>query len=176
MKKSSVLPTILGVAILGLALSNPQSAVSAAPTPIPGGANQLNGVSGGLSSALFNGKVRVRKMALRTSTATEYTPAAGQRALVFSFLVSNGTHSSRTGYFTASFTDADGVVIDGKAVTIYSAFYTLPPGAAGRGTIQFIIPAGYTPTKILLVDQGSPIGPVFRINLKASDVPSPAAT
>jgi len=68
------------------------------------------------------------------------------------------------------------VVIDGKALTVYSAFYSLQPGAAARGMIQFIIPAGYTPTKILLVDQGAPSGPAFRINLKATDVPSPAAT
>jgi hypothetical protein len=176
MKKNTTLAIILGAAIVGLTLSNPRSAVSAAPTPIPGGANQLNGVSGGLSSALFNGKVRIRKMALRTSTADEYAPEDGQRGLVFSWLVSNGTHSARAGNFSASLADADGVVIDGKTLSVYSAYYSLQPGAAARGMIQFIIPAGYAPTKLLLVDLGGPSGPAFRINLTATDVPSPAAT
>ncbi|MEO6913161.1 MAG: hypothetical protein ABI182_03965 [Candidatus Baltobacteraceae bacterium] len=129
-----------------------------------------------MTSILFNGKVRVRHMGLRTSTAAEYAPADGQRGLVFSYLVSNGTHSARTGYFGAAISDADGVTIDGKPVSVYSAFYSLQPGAAARGTIQFIVPAGYAPTKILLTDQGSPSGTAFRVNLKASDVPAPAAT
>ena len=56
----------------------PPALVNAAPTPVPGGANQLNGVSGGLSSALFNGKMRIRQMQLRPATAAEASPAAGQ--------------------------------------------------------------------------------------------------
>lgn len=175
MKKTIALAMLLGFATVGLVLANSQPDVSAAPTPIPGGANQLRGVSGGLSSTLFNGKIRIWKMALRASTAAEYTPANGQRGIVLSWLVSNGTSSERTGYFASSLADADGVVIDGKAVTIYSAFYTLQPGAAARQTMQFIVPADYTPTKILLVDQGSPAGPAFRVNLKTSDIPSPTA-
>jgi hypothetical protein len=175
MKRASVFAIILGLAVIGS--SSPQSAVAAGPTPIPGGANQVKGVSGGLTSKLFNGKVRIRQMALRPSTTAEYTPADGQHGLVFSWLVSNGTSSVRTGYFAASISDADGVVIEGKSLSVYSTFYSsLQPGAAARGTIQFVIPAGYKPTKILLTDQGSPSGPAFRIQLKASDVPSPAST
>jgi hypothetical protein len=176
MKKNISLGIILSVAILGLTQSNPQPVVAASPTPVPGGANQLNGVSGGLSSTLFNGKVRIRQMALRAATAVEYTPADGQRGLVFSWLVSNGTHSQRTGYFAASFSDADGVSIDGHGVSVYSTFYSLQPGAAARGTMLFVISASYTPAKILLIDQGTPSGPAFRIELNSSDVPSPAAT
>ncbi len=114
-------------------------------------------------------------MALRASTAAEYTPADGQRGIVLSWLVSNGTKSERTGYFAASLADADGVVVNGKPVTVYSAYYSLQPGAAARQTMQFVLPAAYSPTKILLVDQGGPAGPAFRIELKSSDIPSPAA-
>ncbi len=105
-------------------------------------------------------------MALRASTAAEFTPAAGERGIVLSWLVSNGTKSERTGYFAGSLADADGVVVNGKAVTVYSAFYSLQPGAAARETMQFVLPAAYSPTKILLVDQGGPAGPAFRIDLK----------
>jgi hypothetical protein len=39
------------------------TAAAGALTPIPGGANQMKGVSGGLSSTLFNGHVRIRQNA-----------------------------------------------------------------------------------------------------------------
>lgn len=171
MSRNTTSAFILAIAVGLVFVSAP--AAWAAPTPIPGGANQLNGVNGSLNSTLFNGKVRVKQMRLRASTATEYTPADGQRGLVFSYLVSNGTHVARTGYFAAAISDADGVTIDGKAVTVYSAFYSLQPGSAARQTIQFILPAGYTPTKILLTDQGSPSGPAFRVNLNAPDILAP---
>src|SRR5579872_5334728 len=173
MKNTIALAMLLGIATGGLVLSSSRPDASAAPTPIPGGANQLRGVSGSLSSTLFNGKIRIRKMALRASTPAEFTPATDQRGIVLSWLVSNGTSSERTGYFAASLADADGVVVDGKPVTVYSAYYSLQPGAAARQTMQFVLPAGYAPAKILLVDKGSPAGPAFRVNLKTSDVPSP---
>ena len=94
----------------------------------------MSGVSGPLSSTLFNGKVRIREMALRNATAAEYTPDGGNRGIIFSWLVSNGTSSARTGYFASSISDADGVVIDGKQASIYSTFYTLQPGSASLET------------------------------------------
>ncbi len=175
MKNTIALAMLFSFATIGLVLSSAQPGVSATPKPIPGGANQLSGVSGSLSSTLFNGKIRIRKMAIRPSTAAEFTPVTGQRAIVLSWLVSNGTKSERTGYFAGSLADADGVVVDGKPVTVYSAFYSLQPGAAARETMQFVLPADYSPTKVLLVDQGGPAGPAFRINLKTADIPSPSA-
>jgi hypothetical protein len=166
------------VIALGLAIAAPGAlqAVAATPTPVPGGANQLSGVSGGLGSTLFNGKVRIRHMALRPSTADEYTPSGGQHGLVLTYLVSNGTSKERAGTFSASISDADGVVVDGKPVSVYSAYYSLIPGAAAHGTIQFILPADFKPVKIVLTDQGGPAGPAFRILLQPTDVPAPAAT
>jgi len=168
MRHIYALVVAIGFAFVGL--------TAATPTPIPGGANQLSGVSGGLASALFNGKIRIRQMTLRPSTSAEFAPADGNTGLVFSWLASNGTHATRTGYFSASLSDADGVLIEGKALSVYGAFYSLQPGAAAHGSIQFIVPTGYKATKILLTDEGSPAGPVFRIQLQATDVPAPAAT
>jgi hypothetical protein len=174
MKRTIVLFAILGIAALTVSQSNPVAA--AAPTPIPGGANELSGVSGPLSATLFNGKIRIREMVLRNATATEYAPSGGQRGLIFSWLVANGTKVSRTGYFASAISDKDGVVVDGKAVSVYSTFYSLAPGAAARGTMQFVIPSDFVPTKILLTDQGTPAGPAFRVLLSPSDVPAPTAT
>ena len=145
---------------------------AAQPTPIPGGANQLKGVVGPLSATLFNGKVRVKKMALRNATAAEYTPSGGNRSIVLSFIVSNGTHKARNGQFSASISDADGVVVTSTRLSVYSAaYFGLQPGAAARELLEFIVPNDFKPTKILLVDDGEPTGPAFRIMLKDADIP-----
>ncbi len=143
--------------------------VNAAPTPIPGGANQLNGVSGGLSSTLFNGKMRIRQMQLRPATATEASPAAGQTAVTFVYLVSNGTTAARSGNFTASMVDSDGVAVNGHSTNVYSAYYSLQPGVPARGMIAFTLDGSFKPVKILLTDGN---GPAFRINLKPTDLPA----
>lgn len=143
----------------------------AAPTPVPGGAYQLKGVTGGLSSTLFNGTLRVRNMRLRPATANEASPGRGQTALTFTYLVSNGTSKSQHGNLGASIVDADGVSVNGRSMSVYSAYYALDPGAATRGTIEFTLDAGFMPVKIVLGGGG---GPVFRIDLKPSDVPGAA--
>lgn len=152
-----------------LSMSAP-ALVAAAPTPIPGGANQLKGVSGGLSSTLFNGKMRIRKMQLRAATAAEASPGAGQTAVTFVYLVSNGTSAARAGNFTASMVDSDGVAVNGHSTNVYSAYYSLQPGVPARGTIAFVLDSGFTPVKILLTDGN---GPAFRVNLKPTDLPAP---
>jgi len=161
------------VTMLCLALTTIHPAtVMAAPTPVPGGANQLAGVSGGLSSTLFNGKMRIRKMQLRPSTTAEVSPGAGSTALTFIFLVSNGTKSARSGTFTGSMVDADGVSVNSHPVSVYSAYYSLQPGMPARATMYFVLPSGFTPVKILLTDGN---GSAFRVNLKASDIPTAGA-
>jgi len=159
------------VATLAAFAALPPARAAAAPTPIPGGANQLSGVSGSLSSTLFNGKMRIRKMQLRPSTAAEATASAGSSALTFVFLVSNGTNAPRSGNFSATMADSDGVTVNGHSVSVYSAYYSLQPGVPARATIYFIVPSGFTPVKILLTDGN---GPAFRVNLKASDIPAAA--
>jgi hypothetical protein len=152
-----------------LALSPPS--VNAAPTPIPGGANQLTGVSGGLTSTLFNGKMRIRKMELRPATATEASPNAGQTTVAFVYIVSNGTSAARSGNFSASIVDSDGVAVNGHPTSVYSAYYSLQPSVPARGTIAFTLDGGFTPVKILLTDGN---GPAFRVNLKPADLPAAA--
>ena len=157
-------------ALLALVLSAPLgSTASAAPTPVPGGANQLNGVSGSLSSTIFNGKLRFRKLQLRTSTPAEATPDPGGSAFTLTYIVSNGTAKNIYGNVSASAIDADGIAVAGHSVGVYGAYYSMPPGAPVRGTLSFVLPAGFVPVKILLVPGD---GPAVRINLKASDIPA----
>jgi len=84
-------------------------AVAAAPTPVPGGANQRAGVSGAMDQVLFNGKLRLQGMSLKDATpADTVRPSTGQRGLVFRVLVSNGTKRADHGYFNTQLADTDG--------------------------------------------------------------------
>jgi hypothetical protein len=144
---------------------------SAAPTPIPGGANQIAGISGSLASTFFNGKLRFRKFVLRNSTPAEATPDAGGTALTLTYLVLDGMSRTAYGNVSASIVDADGVVIGSHTVGVYGAYYSMAPGAAARGLLYFKLPPDFVPVKILLI---SGDGPALRINLKPSDLPKPA--
>jgi hypothetical protein len=157
-------------AVLTLTLST-LAAATAAPTPMPGGANQLKGVTGTLSSTIFNGKLRFKKFVLRTSTPAEATPDPGGMALTLTYIVSDGIPKNIYGNVSATIADVDGVTIPGHSVGVYGAYYSMPPGAAVRGTIYFTMPAGFTPVKILLTPGD---GPAIRINLKPSDIPTPS--
>jgi hypothetical protein len=145
--------------------------VLAAPTPIPGGANQINGVTGTLHATIFNGKLRFRNFVLRKSTAAEATPDAGGMALTLTYLVSDGMTRQAYGNVSASMVDADGVLVGSHTVGVYGAYYTIQPGASARGLLYWVLPAGFVPVKIL-VTPGD--GPALRINLKPSDIPAAA--
>jgi hypothetical protein len=162
--------TAAGVAVL-LTAGAAGTAAAATPTPVPGGANQMKGVSGGLSATLFNGHVRIRQMRLRKSTADEDAPDAGYTALTLLYLVSNGTNVERSGNFSATMADADGITINGHIVSVYSATYSLETGQTGHNSFYFVLPADFKPVKILLTDRDKL---AFRVYLKASDVPASA--
>ena len=168
--------TIIGLVTLLLAVVvAPTTPALATPTPIPGGANQLAGTSGTLSSTFFNGKLRFKSFVLRKSTPDEQTADPGGLALTLTYIVSNGTSGHLAGSVPASMADADAIVVNGKPKGIYGAYYGLDPATAARGTILFSLPAGFVPVKILLVPTE---GVALRINLKPSDIPAaaPAAT
>ena len=68
--------------------------------------------------------------------------------------------------------------MNGHPVGVYGAYFSIHQGEAARGTIWFALPAGFTPTKMLVMP---PDGPALRIALKPSDLPAapapaPAAT
>jgi len=85
--------------------------------------------------------MRIRQMQLRPATATEASPAAGQTAVALCISLSNG-RAARSGNFTASMVDSDGVAVNGHSTNVYSAYYSLAARRAGRGTIAFGSTAG----------------------------------
>jgi hypothetical protein len=86
---------------IGLLMISPQ-AVGAARLQPAGGANQADAVEGALNQTLFNGEVRLRASSLRAATDAErddVSPPDGQKVLVLTCAMSNGTHSTFNGVF-----------------------------------------------------------------------------
>ena len=162
------------LAVIGLlgSFATPSSAAGGTATPMPGGANQLKGLSGTMASTLFNGNIRIKKMSFRAPTPKDDMGLqAGQTGIVFSCIVSNGTNDRRTGYLNASLVDADGIVLNSYGGDPEESLYTLQPGAAARQSFRFTLKDGFKPVKVFLVEQANGTQPVFRITVKAADLP-----
>ncbi len=164
----------LGPVLLALAVGAAGGPAGAAPTPVPGGANQINGVSGTMSQTLFNGVLRIRGMSLKDPIpADNMRPnAAGDRALVFHVIVSNGTHHENHGYFDATLADADGITVTGRPL---DSGWSLQPGSAARAVTGFSVPAGFVPVRLILHQAAAPKARAFRIAIRPSDLPPAAA-
>ena len=160
---------------LALVIGGGAATALAKPTPVPGGANQLAGVSGTLSQTLFNGTLRLHGMSLKDAVPADnvHPNAVGDRTLVFRAIVNNGTHHEDHGYFDATLADADGITVMGRPL---NDGWSLEPGAAARVVNAFSVPAGFVPTKLLLVEAAHPKSGAFRITIKAGYLPAaPAA-
>jgi len=164
----------LWVAGLGLALlfgaTTFGTTAAPKPTPEPGGANQQAGVSGPLSSVLFNGVLRLKGMKLRDPLGKDnmHPNAPSTHAIVFTAIVSNGTKHATHGFFNASLADADGITTAGRAL---DEGWDLQPGAAARIAIGFSLPDNFVPTKLILIEAARSNAKAFRILLTPADVP-----
>jgi hypothetical protein len=160
--------------LLAFLLSGESTPAWAQPTPVPGGANQKAGVTGTFSQVLFNGRLRLRGMSLKDAVpADNMRPnAAGERALVFRVIVSNGTQRESHGYFDAALSDANGITISGRPL---DDGWTLEQGAAAREAIGFSVPADFVPTKLVLTTAAAPNEKVFRITIRSTDLSAASA-
>ena len=157
-------PVLAAIASLSIA--------SAAPTPIPGGANQSHGVVGTIGSKLFNGQVRLRPIRLRDATAADDLSASpGQHWLVFTAAASNGTpRALDMQQFIASIVDSDGNTVQAQPNNVLpmGGVFGVPPGGGWNEKVSFIVPARFRPVKILLAPYDGK-HPVFRITIRPQD-------
>jgi hypothetical protein len=162
------LSALLLVLILGEASL---AGAAATPTPVPGGANQTNGVSGTMGDVLFNGRLRLRSMSLaEAGPADNIKPNAGdERALVFRAIVSNGTQHEDHGYFDASLVDANGITVAGRPL---DSGWSVQPGAAARLVNGFSVPPGFVPVRLVLIESATKTG-AFRIAIRPGDLAAP---
>ncbi len=164
--------------LLVLVLGGDAFLADAKPTPVPGGANQTAGVSGGLSQTLFNGTLRLKGMSLKDAGPNDHIKpnAPGERALVFRAIVSNGTKHENHGYFNASLADANGITIAGRPL---DDGWSMEPGAAAHAVNGFSVPSDFVPVRLILIQAATPKARAFRIKIGPNDLapaPAPAAS
>jgi hypothetical protein len=144
----------LVLAVLVCALGVPAVTAAAAPTPVPGGANQVNALSGKLGQTLFNGIVRLKVDELRDATAADHPetalPDADQRVMVLSALVRNGSHADFAELLTYTLADNDDVTFEIKDYLIKPNPVNILQGSAAHQRALFVVDAGYHPTKLIV--------------------------
>ena len=167
---------------LGLivALGSAESAAAAisVATPMPGGAYDINGVSGSMSQVLFNGKLRLRGMTLKDAGPNDAVRPVGAngRAIVFRAIVSNGTLRETHGFFNATLADADGITIGGRPL---DDGWSLEPGTAARAVYGFQVPGDFVPVRLVLIEATDAKPKAFRIKIAPADLsagPLPVAS
>lgn len=110
-------------------------------------------------------------MSLRAGTSSDTrTAGPGEKVVIFTCLASNGTNKMRIGYLGAQLADADGVTVNEASAPLESS-YELLPGAAAHQTIPFVVKVDFMPVKILIMEKANGQQPVFRIDLKPTDIP-----
>jgi hypothetical protein len=124
------------------------------PTPIPGGANQVTGVSGKVGDTLFNGIIRLQVVEVRDATPADHPETmmapADQRVMVMTTLVRNGLHQNFIDLITYSLADKDDVAYVIADHWIKPNPLNLPQGAAARQTAMFPVDKNYAPVKLLV--------------------------
>jgi hypothetical protein len=92
----------------------------AAPTPVPGGANQIAGVSAVFPATVFNGFVRIKPQyfgpARPQDGVTETPSNPGTQVLTFTGILSNGKTVPYMDNPLIVLSDANGVAIDARSV------------------------------------------------------------
>ena len=142
------------IATLVFCLALTGLASGATPTPVPGGANQVSAVSGKVGQTVFNGVLKVQITALRDATPDDHPeqalPPAGQKVMVMTVLLKNGSHSNFIDLITYTLADADGVTFEIPSYKINPTNLNIQQGAAARQTALFTVDQSYKPTKLLV--------------------------
>ena len=142
----SKLPLLILTALLSSA------AAQAAPTPVPGGANQAAGAQGDFHHPVFNGSVRIKATYFGAPQAGDdlgwgANPPADKQVLVFKGVLSNGRPQAYLDNPVFTLADADGVVAETKNMSPIT--FNLPQAAGARVTVTFWAPKDFAPHHIL---------------------------
>jgi hypothetical protein len=147
--------SILGV-LLGMTLIASSSA-SAAPAPVPGGANAISAVSGKIGQTVFNGNLRIKIVELREATPADSegmqyppTPTAAQKVMFMKVLLSNGTHDVWTGLVNYTLADKDAISVEVPTNAVVTPTVRILQGASARQSALFMVDKDFAPTKLVV--------------------------
>ncbi|HEY0614406.1 MAG TPA: hypothetical protein VGC96_07180 [Candidatus Elarobacter sp.] len=144
----------------------------AKPTPVPGGANQAEGVPTTFGQAAFNGEVRLTPRELRDAKASDNMGAPdGMKWIIFTATASNGTKSPLDmQQFVASIVNANGESFAAQPdkLSPTGGVYGIAPGAGWREQVKFDVPSDFVPAKIILLPYDKK-HKAFRITVRPAD-------
>ena len=127
---------------------------SAAPTPVPGGANQVKAVSGTIGQTVFNGVLRVKILELRDATPADHPETIGasasKKVMVINVLVRNGSHDSFTGGLGYTLADKDDVSFEIPENGITHADLNVLQAAAEKQSSMFAVDKDFVPVKLIV--------------------------
>ncbi len=142
------------LALTALACGLGASSAAAAPTPVPGGANQVSALSGATGQTLFNGIVRLKVVELRDATAADHPEAAlpgpDKRVMVMTVLVRNGAHANFADLLRYTLADADDVTYEIPDYLIKPNPLNIIQGSAARQRALFLVDTAFHPTKLIV--------------------------
>jgi hypothetical protein len=178
MTNSRVLATALvtAAAIFGSALAG-----GAVPTPVPGGANQVNAVSGTAGEPMWNGVVRLKVQELRDAVADDHPetllPGPSQKVMVFRASLRNGTTKQFAELLTYTLADKDDVAFEIPSQYLQPSPLVVAQGAAARVGGLFIADKSFVPVKLLIQCATCGTSTHFRaFRVKLPTAPAPAAS
>ena len=151
-------------AIAALALS---TAAFAKPTPVPGGAKQIEGVDAVYPNAAFNGFVRIVPKYFgperSSDNVIEHPADPNQQVLVFEAIISDGRSQPYMDDPSIRLADTDGVTADTRSVEPNGII--LQQASAAKLHVVFWAPKDFVPDHIVFSCQSTKCKAI-RIHLK----------
>ena len=171
---------VLAAALLTAGAVYGSSACGAAPTPIPGDANQVNAVSGALGDPMWNGVVRMKVRELRDARPEDHPetllPGADQKVMVLDAMLRNGTATQFAELLTFTLADKDGITYEIPSQYLKPSPLVVAQGAAARVHAVFVADKRFVPVKLLIQCATCATATrfaAFRVQLPPAPVPSP---
>lgn len=126
----------------------------ASPTPAPGGANQVNGISGKLGDTVFNGVVRVKVVELRDAAAGDHPetilPSDTQRVMLINVIVRNGLHREFGEILSYTLADKDDVTFLIPDHWLTPNPLAIQQAGSARQTGLFPVAKDFQPVKLIV--------------------------
>ena len=173
---------IFAAALLTVAVTFASFAASAAaPTPLPGGANQVNAVSGAVGEPMWNGVVHYKVQELRDARPEDHPetllPGPNQKVMLLRASLRNGTPKQFAELLTYTLADKDDVTYEIPSSSLAPSPLVVAQGAVARIGGLFLADKNFLPVKLLIqcasCSASTGFG-AFRVKVPAA--PAPAAS
>jgi len=129
-------------------------AAAASPTPIPGGANQVNAISGKVGDTLWNGVIRLKVVEVRDATPADHpeslVPLANQKVMVITAILRNGTNATWQELVSYTLADKDGITYDVPGHFFTPVSLSIQQAAAAKQTGMFTVDKTFAPVKLIV--------------------------